>query len=1461
MDHFIAIDMGSQLKAPPQFNPEVEDYERWKNDLEIWETFTDLSKSKQGPAVYLSLTGKAREAVRDIKAAQLNIEDGLQVIIQKLDAVFLKDSASRSFLTFQNFYQYRRGSGDDFETFIVKFEQLYHQVTEFKMVLPEGVQAFFLLVASNLSSEMEKLVRVTVTELTYENMRGQIKKIFGSNCGGDDSTLSLPVKDECLFGYSRGGYGYRGGRGRFNRWKQNGKKGSDANRSGTNPVGADGEIMKCHLCESANHLMWKCPHRGAFSEKMTEGEKKPVQDVHITLMNAQSNVKQRGLVFESLGKGVLDCGCTKTVSGIDWMDEYVGTLTNSDRDDVKEAASDVTFRFGDGMECSSIKKVTIPVTVGSLKCLMDVEVVQADIPLLISKGAMKQMGMNLNFVKDVAVINAEEIKLFCTTSGHYCIPVSVMENAQSGSNNIVLHLECLAEMDEKKKLAKALKLHKQFSHASAEKLLKLVKKSNYNDKEFEKCIQHICDNCDLCQKYKPAPLKPVVGLPMSQKFNETVCMDLKEFIHNKLWILHIIDSSTRYSAARMISTKAKEVVVQNIFMMWICYFGRPKRIMSDNGGEFSNDTLREMGEKLGIEIITSPAESPFSNGIVERHNKTLYEVTMKTLEDTACGHEIALAWGVSSKNSLYNIDGFSPNQLVLGNNISLPSLLSDELPALETTTSSEIVRKNLEALHSARENFIRAENSHKIRRALKAKTRTFADVNFQNGDKVYYKRMNVIGWKGPGIVIGEDGHTVLVKHSGAVYKCHRCHLLKVKDYKSSGNANKENVISDNDDDDYNSNVPGVEGQSIHTGLVREPDALGNDLSSDDDAMHAENSKLSSDTDDDSDSEHRVYNDDSVGISTVSESVDSSADDVSATDQISNDNDMFDGSHLPKAKSYVSFQTSDGKWRDAKVLSQQPKRRGTNGHWVNVHVNGESDPGSFNWNKVKLWDYKGEPESVVLYSTVDELCPEVIEAKQRELDNLKHHDVYETVQFNGQTTVSSRWVFTERLNDGEKQVKARIVARGFEESSNNVRTDSPTCSKLSLRLVFCSAVSFGWKIKSIDIASAFLQGNVMERDVYLEPPQDVCSSNMVWKLKRCLYGLNDAPRAWYDRFTEELISLGAVRSIYDNAMFTWFIDGEFQGHLVCHVDDLVYGGTERWERAVIDVLKQKFKIRVECQGSFKYIGLNVLQTDEGISVDQCMYIETLKPIDLSRERLYNKEAELSKKERSLLRSLGGQMLWVTTQTRPDMSFEACSMSTVGKKPTVKKIVEANKAVRQMQLTGKEVKLIFPLLGPVDKFEIKVYCDASHASLPCGSSQGSFIVFVEGLLKVAPLLWQSKKLKRITKSPLASETLAMGEAADAGLLLAHMISESYHLKSYPHVQVYTDSKSLCDALHTSNTVEDMSLRLNIARLREMVSVKEISVNWVPGKLQLADVMTKRGASPDVLLDVLRNSSLPK
>ena len=71
-----------------------------------------------------------------------------------------------------------------------------------------------------------------------------------------------------------------------------------------------------------------------------------------------------------------------------------------------------------------------------------------------------------------------------------------------------------------------------------------------------------------------------------------------------------------------------------------------------------------------------------------------------------CPLEIALAWAVNAKRSLHNVYGYSPNQLVFGKNPNIPSVINDKPSALEGTTSSEVVAKNLNALYEARKAFI-----------------------------------------------------------------------------------------------------------------------------------------------------------------------------------------------------------------------------------------------------------------------------------------------------------------------------------------------------------------------------------------------------------------------------------------------------------------------------------------------------------------------------------------------------------------------------------------------------------------------------------------------------------------------------------------------------------------------------------------------------------------------------------
>ena len=100
-----------------------------------------------------------------------------------------------------------------------------------------------------------------------------------------------------------------------------------------------------------------------------------------------------------------------------------------------------------------------------------------------------------------------------------------------------------------------MKLHRHFSHASKEKLCNLVKESkDFSDNDFLDIIEECFDSCEICQKFVRPALRPVVGLNLANNFNQVVCMDLKEHIHNESWILHLIDAAMRYSAACLINT-------------------------------------------------------------------------------------------------------------------------------------------------------------------------------------------------------------------------------------------------------------------------------------------------------------------------------------------------------------------------------------------------------------------------------------------------------------------------------------------------------------------------------------------------------------------------------------------------------------------------------------------------------------------------------------------------------------------------------------------------------------------------------------------------------------------------------------------------------------------------------------------------------------------------------------------
>ena len=131
--------------------------------------------------------------------------------------------------------------------------------------------------------------------------------------------------------------------------------------------------------------------------------------------------------------------------------------------------------------------------------------------------------------------------------------------------------------------------------------------------------------------------------------------------------------------------------------------------------------------------------------------------------------------------------------------------------------------------------------------------------------------------------------------------------------------------------------------------------------------------------------------------------------------------------------------------------------------------------------------------------------------------------------------------------------------------------------------------------------------------------------------------------------------------------------------------------------------------------------------------------------------------------------------MASQTRPDISFEVLELSCSLKDPQVQHILQANKCVKNFQ--EDEWKVTFPNLGRIDPLKLIVFSDASHANLPDGfSSAGSFVIFLVGQDgRNCPLSWQSKKIQRVVKSTIATESLAMVKATDMPFYLAFILKE--------------------------------------------------------------------------------------
>jgi hypothetical protein len=1204
----------------------------------------------------------------------------------------------------------------------------------------------------------------------------------------------------------------------------------------------------------------------------------------------------------------LDSCCTSTVAGEKYLEIYLASLSNDLRKKVKGPyPGKKWFQFGNEGRLQSIAKYSLPAVIAGNVTMIDVDIIKSDIPMLLSKDEMKKHISALILCKDQAEIAGKIVDLGTTSAGHYLLPLleqgSLEDNLDVLRIEEVLAIDLLNANDEER--FKALeKLHAQFGHRPKESFINVLKSADCWKPEFMSDVDKILSGCEGCIKRRRNSPRPVVAMPMASAFNQKVAIDLK------LWkgkhILYMIDMWSRLTVATVIKRKFPTEVIDAIMEKWVAYFGVPGAILNDNGGEFTAMEVREAKNVLNIDDDTTGAHSPWQNGLCEKNHALADNILDRIDEDNPnMNLTTKLAWVCMAKNSLQMVFGYSPNQLVYGVNPKLPNILSDGPPSWEPSSMSQALNKHLKVLHETRKEFIKSEACQKLKLALKSKIRTSSET-YEYGDVVYYKRDHGEKWFGPGRVMFQDGKVIFVRQGAYFVRVSANRITKVGEElrKKLIHANKCGI---NQWDDRKG-LDLSKDQNRGLDLTKDPNKnldqskdinverdLSKDLYDILDLSKDLNTKLdlSKDPDCNKDlSKDLPGLDLSMGprdnLNDLSKDHSRILDDLSkdqsqdiSKDPSDEDNDVVsDEDNINKRKASSPLQPEripkvlnrdkillrkddkikfkeDGDWVEA-TITGRGKVTGKHKNWFNVRRADGGEDHSVNLEEMEYEMMNPDEVEMVLAVTlpknkIQQNAEACILAKVAELDKLKSFDTYETVEDDGQPRISCTWVVGMKGDE----VRARLVARGFEETEE-VPKDSPTMAKSSLRLILAIASAKGWNVETTDIKSAFLQGSHLERDVYLKPPKEANQRGKLWKLKKCLYGLRDASRQFYIKVKGQLVSLDFIPSDLDPGIFYLHDkDGNLVGLIGIHVDDFIHAGNEMFTLSIIPKVMEIFNVGKNEKGTFMYTGYKIVQTDQGITLDQDKFVENIEINPMEASRKLKKDDKLTSEESSELRKICGTVNWAASATRPDLAYEMVDLSTKFNKGSVEDIIRAHKAL--LSLKNSQAKVFLPKIENIDRPTLVCYTDAALGTLNNGvdSSCGYVIFLADAKDNCAVLDWKSNKIKRVVRSTLAAETLSLCDGLEAAIYLAGLIEDLLGLKTGTvRVEARTDNKSAVETIKSSTAVKDKRLNREIGAIKQMIRRNEVhQIRWLPGKDQLADVLTKRGVNGSSLLQVLQ------
>lgn len=449
----------------------------------------------------------------------------------------------------------------------------------------------------------------------------------------------------------------------------------------------------------------------------------------------------------------------------------------------------------------------------------------------------------------------------------------------------------------------------------------------------------------------------------------------------------------------------------------------------------------------------------------------------------------------------------------------------------------------------------------------------------------------------------------------------------------------------------------------------------------------------------------------------------------------------------------------------------------------------------------------------------------------------------------QKSVGSKWVFKRKLDDKGQvmRYKARLVAQGFTQKYgiNYDEVFAPVARSTTMRLLLSIAGMKNYFVNQYDIKTAFLNGE-LEEEIYLRQPIGFRDCDKVYRLKKSLYGLKQAARVWNQTLHNVLIQSGCVQSLVDKCLYIKK-QNDMILYLSVHVDDLlVLSNCEKFEKDFMRNVSSKFELT--SLGRVKhYLGIDIERDREGnFLISQETYInkiieeadlqtgkESKFPLDTGYFR--NNEDELLNSNEQY-RKLIGMLLYLTTNSRPDVAASVAILSQKISAPSKTDLNEVKRVIRYLKGT-KTLKLA--LSDKSRDGKLLAYSDASWAENKSDrkSNTGYFCTINGGALA-----WCCRKQDQVTLSSTEAEFVALAETCKEMLWIRRLCRE-LEVEDCLKLKILVDNQSCMKITENdkfSNRTKHIDTKYHF--IKDLAANGDLELLYVNTTENIADMMTK-------------------